>query len=278
MLHYIHNLIHGGAYRRLRGSNSLSSLGADFIRINVNSNRILVYVGATRPILKGDTIDMDNELETNPEPEGKDFAENWYAFKLFQQITIACRALTSAPWMARPNLDPSQGWYLSGPPETRIVAEGLTQDDAQSLAFLINKLPEAAEAFEDLAKLWTLFEDGSIKYEEISSYLEIVGRYQTRLAIATGDPNVIPEVATAGELSFLHIGTQVSLPEGYYDDDITPPIINVKDLGEVVSLTVGYDVENRIILPKDTKVTVYNYGPVTRYLPSTESSPVPISS
>ena len=232
--------------------------------------------------LKGDTKVMDNELETNPEPEayneGKDFAENWYAFKLFQQITLACRALTSTPWMARPNLDPSQGWYLSGPPETRIVAEGLTQDDAQSLAFLINKLPEAAEAFEDLAKLWTLFEDGTIKYEEISSYLDIVGRYQTRLAIATGDPKVIPEVETAGELSFLHIGTQVSLPDGYYDDDITPPIINVKDLGEVVSLTVGYDVENRIILPKDTKVTVHNYGPVTRYLPSTESSPVPISS
>ena len=233
-------------------------------------------------VLKGDTKVMDNELETNSEPaaynEGKDFAENWYAFKLFQQITLACRALTSTPWMARPNLDPSQGWYLSGPPETRIVAEGLTQDDAQSLAFLINKLPEAAEAFEDLAKLWTLFEDGSIKYEEISSYLEIVGRYQTRLAVATGDPKVIPEVETAGELSFLHIGTQISLPEGYYDDDITPPIINVKDLGEVVSLTVGYDVENRIILPKDTKVTVHNYGSVTRYLPSTESSPVPISS
>ena len=277
MLNYIHNLIRGGVHRRLRESNSLSNLSAASIRIESNSNHLLGDGDAT-----GDTKVMDNEIETNTEQEayneGKDFAENWYAFKLFQQITLACRALTSTPWMARPNLDPSQGWYLSGPPETRIVAEGLTKDDAQSLAFLINKLPEAAEAFEDLAKLWTLFEDGAIKYEEISSYLEIVGRYQTRLAVATGDPKVIPEVETAGELSFLHIGTQVSLPEGYYDDDITPPIINVKDLGEVVSLTVGYDVENRIILPKDTKVTVHNYGSVTRYLPSTESSPVPISS
>ena len=33
-----------------------------------------------------------------------------------------------------------------------------------------------------------------------------------------------------------------------------------------------------LCLQKDTKITVHNYGLITRYLPSTESSPVPISS
>lgn len=195
---------------------------------------------------------------------------SWAAMIHLRKIEEVIRDLTPTPWAVHPDPDKPGSFYISGPPDTRVVAEGLTQEDATSILYLINELPETIEYFEDLAKLWDVLNDGAIesKAGELNVYLDIIAKYQTHIAQLEANPAPIPEVSTAKDLSFMHVGHMITVGEA----EMGIPIVSVDQRNESFAIvTAGYDNNIVFYLPKDQPVTVTIVGSLAQWLPEEEA-------
>lgn len=180
----------------------------------------------------------------------------WSAFKHFADINRLLATLTPLAWGV--HLDPERPgtFYIAGAPETAVVAEGMTLENAQSIVSLINELPEAIEHFEELSRLWDVLLDGApTDFKEVTDYLDTIHNYQMRIAQLEGDPAIIPPVSVAGDLTFMHIGQFFSQGE---DDDDAPyePILGVVAKGGKVKVIIGTEPKTIYILNKDEPVKV----------------------
>ena len=189
----------------------------------------------------------------------------WAAFQHFQDINKILQKLTPLNWTAHPDPESEGLYYIGGPPDTNVVAEGLKQEDAESIVTLINELPEAIEYFEDLAKLWDvavdLGDDGEeIDYEVIfPTITEVVNKYQLRIAQLEANPAPVPEVAVASDLTYMHVGHLLQVPAL---DRGSLPIVGVKQSGDFVEVSCAMGKDTIILLHKDTPVEVQILGPL----------------
>ena len=189
--------------------------------------------------------------EIAPAIPTKGIAE-WAAFKHFERMEQILTRLTRLSWSIRPDSQNPGTYYIAGPPETEVVAEGLTIENAQALVDLVNDLPEALEYFKSLAKLWDVLSDGDLDdYSELDNYLKVIQDYQLKIAQLEGNPAPIPAAATAADLSFMHVGrfvTTIVNPEN------SQPIRWVKQQDGITVLGVG--TEHTYAVPSDSAVTV----------------------
>lgn len=231
---------------------------------------------------------MTEEL-TAPAPEYAEEVEgsrtsDWEITRILNDIGLRLEATTSHPWRVQEDPDPSRGYYISGPPETRIIAEGMTESDAKSVVSIMNMLPDALEHMQDVITLWEALEDGSINtYEEASAYLEVIDRYQKRIAQLSGDPAPIPEVSTAGDLNFMHVGLQLRSAD-LFTDDLNRDGVSITSVSslpngyvKVSAYTLGS--KQYYFLPADAKVEVEtdNYYSSTEPLETVEFPETPTS-
>ena len=190
-----------------------------------------------------------NEIAPAIPPKG--IAE-WAAFKHFEHMEEILTRLTKLSWSIRPDSQNPGTYYIAGPPETEVVAEGLSLENAQAIADLVNELPEALEYFESLAKLWDVLSDGDLDdYSELDNYLKVIEGYQLKIAQLEGNPEPTPAVTTAADLSFMHVGrfvTTVVNPEN------SQPIRWVRQQDGITVIGVG--VEQTYAVPSDSAVTV----------------------
>lgn len=199
---------------------------------------------------------------------------NWASFKHLSEIEEALTALTPLPWSAHPDPDREGQYYLGGPPETEVVAEGLTRENAETLVYFINALPEALEHFEDLARLWDVLNDGTLESgDELGTYVEIIGKYQMRIAQLEDNPAPVPEASTAQDLTFMHVGSFLNVPSA--GDVGYGPITSVIDSGDYIRVALANS--TTLLLPPDVPVEVEVVGEVSRMRTgetTTEDDPV----
>lgn len=152
-------------------------------------------------------IDTPPELMAEGEELEQGSVAQWAAFQQLVALDESLKILTSQPWSVHEDPATMGRFYISGPPETEIVAEGLTLNNAVVLVSIVNSLPEVVENYADLAKLWDALSDGVVDSPRDSDiFIEVVRKYQIRIAQLEGNPSPIPEATTASDLSFLHIG------------------------------------------------------------------------
>lgn len=186
----------------------------------------------------------------------------WAAFKHFAAINDVLATLTPLEWSV--HLDPERPgtYYIAGAPETAVVAEGLTLDDANSIVFLVNELPGAIEHFEELSRMWDVLLDGSPSdFTEISDYLDTINEYQVKIAQLEGTPAVIPETSVAGDLTFMHVGHFLSVlsmesPDSNDHVVASDPILYVANVQGKVKVTLGGGANTTYILNPDEPVKV----------------------
>lgn len=214
---------------------------------------------------------MTDELMQLPDAFEEDIPDrgiaSWAAFIHFEKINEVLKGLTPLPWSVHPDPEREGTYYISGAPDTAVVAEGLTQKDAFNILYLINELPEAVEHFEELAKLWDVLVDGAPgRVEEVTDYLDTIASYQMKIAQLEANAAPIPEVQVAGDLSFMHIGHYLQAP-GFSDIDEVP-IVSVKHIGDFVKVTMHMDNSQVAILPKDLEVGVKVVGRLEQSQPA----------
>lgn len=206
---------------------------------------------------------------------------SWAAMSHLTKIEELVRMLTPTSWAVHPDPDAPGSFYISGPPETAVVAEKMTEQDARAVVALINELPEALEYFEDLARLWDVLNDGVLgsDSDELSTYLEIIRKYQMHIAQLEDNPAPIPPVEVAGDISFMHVGHYLK------HEDLYEPIVSVsQDKDELTVLQVGSSNNILLYLPKTFSVEVDVVGalapPPTPETPdeaSSESQPASLA-
>lgn len=206
------------------------------------------------------------EAVDHPDEPTSKVAE-WTAVTHLSRIEGYLGMLTTGPWAVHPDPESPGTYYLSGPPETRVVAEGLTLEDANAILGVINELPETLEYFTDLARLWDVFNDGILdsQSDELRTYLEVISKYQMHIAQLEGNPAPIPEVSSAADLSFMHVGHLLTVEGTEYD---ALPIVAVSRAGELVSIRAGAVNEVHLILSPDHPVQVTVFGQMAKLLPS----------
>lgn len=198
----------------------------------------------------------------------------WATFMNLQEMEEASRSLTPLPWAVHPDPDRAGLFYVSGPPETEIIAEGLTEENARNLVFFVNAIPEALEQFEDLAKLWDALADGiPTGTDEVSPYLDTIGKYQMEIAQLAANPAPIPEVTKASELSFMHVGHTLVLDGLEMTEVNYSPITSISTVGDFVKVTLGESSTTTLLLPQDAPVKVAVMGPILNYMPEAFSDP-----
>lgn len=206
----------------------------------------------------------------SPEPAPETEVARWAATKHLDEVEAALSAITPLPWTMHRDPARTETFYISGPPDTEVVMEGLTYDNARNILFLMRSLPETGEFFRDLASLWDVLADAELRGgTEESTYFDIVSGYQLKIAQLEGSPAPVPAVEKAGDLSFMHIGHLLVLdtvnsgpadpsgasPDG--DNKVYTKILAVKPsqlITDGVRVVTSY--EGSIHLPADTPVTV----------------------
>ena len=190
-----------------------------------------------------------NEISAAIPPKG--IAE-WAAFKHFERMEEILKRLTRLSWSIRQDSQNPGTYYIAGPPETEVVAEGLTQENAQAIADLVNELPEALEYFESLAKLWDILSDGDLdEHSELSNYIGVIESYQLRIAQLEANPSPIPEVATAADLSYMHVGKYIKT---IVSPDEELPVRWVRQQEGIT--VIGISIDKTYAVPSDSPVTL----------------------
>lgn len=199
---------------------------------------------------------VEEEEDVEVEEEG---LASWASFIHLQKIEAAIRALTPMPWRVMPDPEDEEKFYIAGPPETRVVMEGMNQEDAENIVYLINNLPEAIEHFEDLAQLWDALTSGEPDtWEKFDDYLEVIRRYQMHIAQLEGTAAVIPSVSTAADLTFMHIGSWLRVRTSGPENSLYQPIQMVSEVEDFIEVTLGGNGPTTVVmyLPKDMAVHV----------------------
>ena len=221
---------------------------------------------------------MTEELAQMLEAFNEDIPErgiaSWAAFIHFEKMNEVLRTLSPLPWSVRPDPERPGTFYIAGAPDSSIVAEGLTQEDAMNILYLINEMPEAVEHFEELARLWDVLVEGAPnRFDEVTAYLNTIQEYQIKIAQLEAEAAPIPEVSSAGDLSFMHIGHFIvgsGIPE--LDEQ---PIVAVSSDGDFVRVNYGRENSNLAVLPKSLPLQVEIVGSISQFKPLEETGGSP---
>lgn len=117
-------------------------------------------------------------------------------------------SLPPLPWRVHADPLTPERYYISGPPGTSIIMEGLQESDAFSIVSLFNNLPDVFNFWEDVAQLW---EGESSGNDPTYTTLKLFRRMQMELAKFQGTNAIVPLASTAADLNILHVGSYVSI-------------------------------------------------------------------
>lgn len=161
--------------------------------------------------------------------------------KLRQVITEIER-----PLAVRPDLVNDGKFYLTGPPDTEILAEGLTYNLAHALLDLLNvDIFNALERIEELEQAFSIQEE---RHRSDEGYLNrTIDQLQLEVAQLEANPAPIPVPKTAGELTHLHVGSTIIEP-------IYSRIVALREEGVFVVVSRGVD--GPVVLHKDTPIAI----------------------
>ena len=181
----------------------------------------------------------------------------WAAFAHLEAVETAVQSMLPLPWSMHPDPGREGLYYISGPPETDVIMEGLTYDNARTLLYLVSNIPQAIEYFRDLAKLWDVLADSALTGSgDLKTYFDVVAKYQMEIAQLEGNPAPIPEVAKAGDLTYMHVGHFVQIPTMGGDANYSP-LVSVRHLeGGFVAIELGGMRNTLIYLPEDMALSV----------------------
>lgn len=202
--------------------------------------------------------EISAELQAEGEALEQASVYEWPTFQNFTRLNESLKDLTSQPWAVHEDPATKGRFYISGPPETEIVAEGLTQNNALVLVNIINSLPEVVGSYAELASLWdSLAGNGPNGFPSNPDiFVDTVRKYQMKIAQLEGNPSPIPEANTASDLSFMHVGHYL---EVY---GMSEPIGSVfhDENGAFIRITMGNS--NIVVyLDPQTAVKVHIVGP-----------------
>lgn len=155
--------------------------------------------------------------------------------------------LPPPPWKYAPDPANPGTFYVSGPADTRIVAEGMTEQDAANLVYLAGAVPQATSFWEDVRQLWHKMESGDAQGFETRA-LKIINDLQMRIAQYEGTTAVVPEVTTVGDLNALHVGHTVEIGEAKFN------VASVHQFGDLISIDAGNGV--LLYLNPDTPASI----------------------
>ena len=213
-----------------------------------------------------DTTDMDDDMDdmtenvdSAPEASEGDRLDNWAIFKDVEVLRRVHRELPQGYLSVRQDIDPTRGFYIAGPPETYIIAEGLREDDAYAIVSILNTYLQLLDNFEQLREILTLQLGVPLGQgiADVDDYLDIIDQYQLRIAQAEGTPAAIPPVTTAADLTFMHIGLYLSLSDEWGGGSTPWQITAIATVGESVRVhySVG-DSSGVYVMHKDTPVSI----------------------
>lgn len=155
--------------------------------------------------------DTTPPLDEATEPQ-RSKADEWGDIQELRELKEVLPKLTPLPWSMHmdPTKEGEQTYYISGPPDTSVVMDNLTYDDASTILKIVNSVSTAVEAFDRLAQTVELLETEP----DPTSIHKLIREYQLKIAQMSGEPTPIPEVSKAQDLSFMHIGQTLTLPGG----------------------------------------------------------------
>ena len=189
-----------------------------------------------------------------------------------EEVGRMLRVLTDAfhtplPWTVRSDEDK---FYISGPPDTRVVADNMEERDAKLIVELVNS---SRRWLRDSQFMYDYFAGNgeAIPEETVSDALvEWVRELLIELAQAKGSPIVVPEASTAGDLTLLHRGCSVEVGGGR--------VFTVKDIredGDFVVIEQMFN-ESVVYLQNDIPVKVLDWFNRSVDSPGIESEPVAV--
>lgn len=189
---------------------------------------------------------MTDYAEANASEELNSDIASWDASILVESLSQTMRSGTPLPWYVRENADPANGYYLSGPPETRIVADSLSQEDVIKISTVFNNLPDLLEYFRDLLNLWN-----SQSSNDSNLLFRAISNFQIKLALAEGLDRLAPEVKTAEDITFRHIGGWL-----FSKDAVAGRIRSVSRSGDLVHINLDGEEGRNAFLSPDLPVSV----------------------
>jgi hypothetical protein len=182
-------------------------------------------------------------LDEAAEPQ-RSKADEWGDIQELRELKEVLPKLTPLPWSM--HMDPTkvgeQTYYISGPPDTSVVMDNLTYDNASMILRIVNSVSAAVEAFDRLAQTVELLETEP----DPTSIHKLIQQYQLKIAQLSGEPTPIPEVSKAQDLSFMHIGQTLTLPGGetfqIYNVEQKPGVTVVHLEGTIAYLPPDYEI------------------------------------
>lgn len=190
---------------------------------------------------------MTDYAEANASEELTSDIASWDASILVESLSQALMSGTPLPWYVREDADPAKGYYLSGPPETRIVADSLSQEDVIKISTVFNDLPDLLEHFRDLLNLW----NSQSSDDSNRLFFQSISNFQIKLALAEGGDRLAPEVKTAEDITFRHIGGWL-----FSKDAVAGRIRSVSRSGDLVCIGLDSGEDITAFLSPDLPVSV----------------------
>lgn len=189
----------------------------------------------------------------------------WPPDDSIKSIREALSELPPPPWRFAPDPASPGTYYVSGPADTRIIAEGLSEQDAYNLSHLASLLPQATEHWEEVKNMWYQLEAGDSEGFETRA-LKVINDLQLKLAQYEGTMAIVPEVHTVGDLNSLHVGHTLVVGDSRFS------VSAVSTVGELIAVDSGNGV--LLYLSPDTPAVIepsYPYSMVQRE----DEEPVP---
>lgn len=156
----------------------------------------------------------------------------WPSDDSIKSIRETLSELPPPPWRFAPDPASPGTYYVSGPADTRIIAEGLSEQDAYNLSHLASLLPQATEQWEEVKNMWDQLEAGDSEGFERRA-LKVINDLQLKLAQYEGTTAIVPEVHTVGDLNSLHVGHTLVVGDARF------PVSAVSTIGELVAVDSG---------------------------------------
>lgn len=203
---------------------------------------------------------MTETLDNIPVPESGTPSIEWPALQTFSEIREELQRMTPRPWGYHQDPARPGTYYISGAPNTNVVAEGLSFEDASGLTRAISMLGKLEAEYKMMSALWdSLAVDDVAGAFNPSEFMKAINSFQLEIAQLQGNPAPLPPVATAGDLTFMHIGQNLIIP------GFEPlPILLVEVVGDgFVKVTTGYGASSNLILSPETKVELEVLPPLT---------------
>lgn len=135
---------------------------------------------------------------------------SWPDTSMIAALRDSVASLPPGPWRVMPDPTREGKFYIAGPPDTMVIMDGLEESAAYAIKHVMTSLPAVADYWENVAGLWNYVEEGDMN-GFMRKYMSTLSEMQLKVAALSQSTAVIPNAASAGDLSALHITHEVTV-------------------------------------------------------------------